>query len=125
MTVFLHEHIRGCTAVLVGREADLRLARVSLDKVREWQDAGNRVKIILPEYARHLFLDLFEHIGDGDPGFPDILIACSTGECNRLEVHAPDHGYITGSKADDITELVIIAAPDDGRDENNTEPDPF
>ena len=30
---------------------------------------------------------------------------------------------LSGSKADDIANLVIITAFDDGRDENNTEPD--
>ena len=111
--------------MLVSSKTNLRPAGVCFDKVGEWQDAGNRVKIILLEYPRHLFFDLLEHIGNRDPGFPDIIIACSTGKCDRLEVHTPDHGYVTRGKTDDVADLVIISAPDNGRDKDNAEPDPL
>ena len=88
--------------MLVGSEPDLGLAGICFNKIREREDTGNRIEIILFKDTRHLLFDLFEHIGNGDTGFFDILIACCTGKCDRLEIDTPDDGDIIGSKPDDI-----------------------
>ena len=117
LLVLVHEQVGAHGAVRMrGQGRDL-LAAQRAHEARERRHAGEREPVLVDVADAGLVVDAVRHVRHGEPLGFEFVARDAAREAHRLEADGADHVDVLERQPDDVADLVVVQALDDGRDE--------